>query len=83
MLGFAHLLQINTKTAQAIFREAIQLDQANPMPRLGLGLALIRAGKLEAGRIEIEIAASLDPGNALIRSYLGKTYFEEKTLLKS
>jgi len=27
---------------------------------------------------EIEIAASLDPNNSLIRSYLGKVYYEEK-----
>ncbi|MBK6957251.1 MAG: TonB-dependent receptor [Nitrosomonas sp.] len=78
ILGFAHLLQIDTKTAKTIFAQAIALDQADPMPRLGLGLALIREGELEAGRIELEIAASLDPANSLIRSYLGKAYFEEK-----
>ena len=78
VLGFAYLLQINTADAKSIFHEAILLDQADPMPRLGLGLALIREGQLEAGRIELEIAASLDPGNSLIRSYLGKAYFEEK-----
>lgn len=78
VLGFAHLLRIDTQKAKAIFTEAIKLDQADPMPRLGLGLALIREGKLEAGRIEIEIAVSLDPANSLIRSYLGKAYFEEK-----
>ncbi len=78
VLGFAHLLQIDTKTAKTIFTQAIALDQADPMPRLGLGLALIREGDLEAGRIELEIAASLDPANSLIRSYLGKAYFEEK-----
>jgi tetratricopeptide (TPR) repeat protein len=78
VLGFAYLLQIDTKAAKAIFTQAITLDQADPMPRLGLGLALIREGELEAGRIELEIAASLDPANSLIRSYLGKAYFEEK-----
>ena len=78
ILGFAHLLQIDTKTAKTIFAQAIVLDQADPMPRLGLGLALIREGELEAGRIELEISASLDPANSLIRSYLGKAYFEEK-----
>lgn len=78
VLGFAHLLQIDTKTAKAIFSQAIALDQADPMPRLGLGLALLREGDLEAGRIELEIAVSLDPANSLIRSYLGKVYFEEK-----
>ncbi len=78
VLGFAHLLQIDTQTAQEAFHRAIALDQADPMPRLGLGIALIREGNLEAGRIELEIATSLDPANSLIRSYLGKAYFEEK-----
>ena len=78
VLGFAYLLKINTADAKTVFAEAILLDQADPMPRLGLGLALIRDGELEAGRIELEIAASLDPANSLIRSYLGKAYFEEK-----
>ncbi len=78
VLGFAHLLQIDTTQAKATFAKAIRLDQADPMPRLGLGLALIREGQLEAGRIELEIAASLDPANSLVRSYLGKAYFEEK-----
>ncbi len=45
---------------------------------LGLGLAKIRESDLEAGRREIEVAVSLDPGNSLMRSYLGKAYFEEK-----
>jgi len=48
------------------------------MSRLGLGLAKIKQGKLVEGRQDIEIAASLDPGNSLIRSYLGKAFFEEK-----
>lgn len=78
VLGFAYLLQIDTQSAKTFFKQAIALDQADPMPRLGLGIALIREGSLEAGRIELEIAASLDPANSLIRSYLGKAYFEEK-----
>lgn len=78
VLGFAHLLQIHTQQAKTVFSAAIMLDQTDPMPRLGMGLALIREGRLEAGRIELEIAASLDPASSLIRSYLGKAYFEEK-----
>jgi len=77
VLGFAYLLKINTAEAKSIFTKAIFLDQSDPMPRLGMGLALIREGDLEAGRIELEIAAILDPANSLIRSYLGKAYFEE------
>ena len=45
---------------------------------MGLGLAKIRNGDLAEGRKDLEFAAILDPNNALIRSYLGKSYFEER-----
>ena len=79
MLGFAALAEINTTRAAEAFRRAIQLDQANPMPRFGLGLATIRDGRLREGRADIESAVLLDPNNSLLRSYLGKAYFEERT----
>ncbi|WP_162458914.1 TonB-dependent receptor domain-containing protein [Desulfosarcina ovata] len=78
ILGFAYLTQIKTGKARDAFNHAITLDSAAPLPRLGLGLATIRDGDLEEGRAQIEIAAGLDPNNALIRSYLGKAYFDEK-----
>ncbi len=78
VLGFAYLTQIKIDPAVEAFQKAISLDQAAPLPRLGLGLATIRGGDLADGRREIEIAASLDSQNALIRSYLGKAYFDEK-----
>ena len=78
VLGFANLAQIKTAQAKQAFAKAIISDSAAPMARLGMGLAKIREGQLAEGRKEIEIAACLDPGNALIRSYLGKAYFEEK-----
>jgi tetratricopeptide (TPR) repeat protein len=78
VLGFAHLTQVQTEAAEDSFKRAIETDQADPLPRLGLGLTLIRRGDLEEGRREIEIAMSLDADNSLIRSYLGKAYFEEK-----
>ena len=64
VLGFAYLAQIRTKESRDAFERAIVLDQADPLPRLGLGLATIRDGDVEAGRKEIEIAASLDPNNS-------------------
>jgi tetratricopeptide (TPR) repeat protein len=64
--------------ARDAFISAIRLDQADPLPRLGLGLAKIREGELEEGRRDIEVAASLTANNSLVRSYLGKAYFEEK-----
>lgn len=78
VLGFAHLAQIRIEDAIQAFSDAIAIDSAAPLARLGLGLAEIRSGQLAEGRGQIEIAASLNPGNALIRSYLGKAYFEEK-----
>ncbi len=39
--------------------------------------ALVHSAPFQS-RADIEIAAALDPGNALIRSYLGKAYFDEK-----
>ncbi len=78
VLGFANLTRIDTKAAKESFNKAIELDQADPLPRLGLGLATIREGNFAEGREEIEIAASLDPNNSFIRSYLGKAYYEEK-----
>jgi tetratricopeptide (TPR) repeat protein len=77
--GFAALAEIDTRQAASAFRRAIELDPANPQPRLGLGLARIRDGRLAEGRGEIENAVLLDPNTSLLRSYLGKAYFEERT----
>jgi tetratricopeptide (TPR) repeat protein len=79
ILGFVHLAQLDTRTARSDFAEAIAHDSSDPLPRLGLGLAIIRGGDLKAGREQIEIAVALDPTNALIRSYAGKAYYEENT----
>lgn len=76
-LGFAYLVRIRPQSAQAAFEKAAAQNSREPFARLGLGLAKIRRGDLVAGRKDIAIAAALDPGNSLIRSYLGKAYFEE------
>jgi Tfp pilus assembly protein PilF len=78
VLGFAALAGFDTERAKNEFYRAIATDSANPQPRLGLGLAEIRDGRLKEGRNEIEIAVALDPNNSLLRSYLGKAFFEEK-----
>ncbi|MBK8909628.1 MAG: TonB-dependent receptor [Rhodospirillales bacterium] len=78
VLGFAALTAFRYDDAALAFRRAAVLDAADPLPRLGLGLAKIRGGDLEEGRRELEIAAGLDPGDSLVRSYLGKAYFEER-----
>ncbi|MBX9629715.1 MAG: TonB-dependent receptor [Burkholderiales bacterium] len=65
--------------AKSTFQRAVELDSEDPSTRVGLALALIRVGKKQAGRQELEIAAVVDPANSLVRSYLGKAYFEERT----
>ena len=79
VLGFVALARIDTDAAKAAFARAIELEAFAPLARFGLGLATIRAGDLEKGRRDIEIAVALDPNNALLRSYLGKAYFDERT----
>ncbi len=78
VLGFSHLTRFETREAINAFEKAITLDQADPLPRLGLGLAKINSGKLAEGRQNLEIAVSLDANSSLLRAYLGKGYFEEK-----
>ena len=46
VLGFAHLIRIDTDKARVAFQKAIELDQGDPLPKLGLGMAKIRDGEL-------------------------------------
>ncbi|MEJ2426215.1 MAG: FecR domain-containing protein [Candidatus Thiodiazotropha sp.] len=78
VLGFASLRDIDLQQASQSFDAALKLDSEAPLPHLGLGLVKIRQGDLAPGREAIETAVLLDPGNALLRSYLGKAYYEEK-----
>ncbi|MCB1800244.1 MAG: TonB-dependent receptor [Gammaproteobacteria bacterium] len=75
--GFTGLANTNLDTARGEFTRAIEQDSSDPLPRLGLGLVEIRENRLAEGRRQIEIAVTLDPANALLRSYLGKAYAEE------
>jgi len=78
VLGFVELARVRTSQARVAFERAIELESANPLAHLGLGLAKIREGDLRAGRHDLETAAALDVHDAIIRSYLGKAYFEER-----
>lgn len=78
VLGFIELMDGDTSRALLSFQKGSELDSADPLARFGSGLALIRRGELKDGTAAIETAASLDPSDALIRSYLGKAYYEQK-----
>jgi len=77
ILGFAQLARFDTARAREALAAASKLDESDPLPRLGQGLADIKDGRLAQGRSEIEVAVALDPQNALLRSYLGKAYSDE------
>jgi len=78
--GFAALAEFDNTAAKAAFERAISIDPADPMGHLGLGLAKISDGEVNEGGRDIEVAVALDSNNALLRAYLGKTYFEEKRI---
>ncbi len=76
VLGFAYLAQIDIDEAKTAFNKAINLNSADPLAWLGIGLAKIRKGDIKEGTRDIEAAVTLDPDNAIMRSYLGKAYYE-------
>ena len=76
--GFADLVELRLETATDAFVHAIAINPADPLPRFGLGLTQIRRGGLNQGRANIELAVGLDSSNALLRTYLGRAYFEER-----
>ena len=79
VLGFAALTRIDIDQAKAAFERAIALDFGQPARRASAWASPSSAAATSsAGGREIEIAAALDPNDSLLRSYLGKAYFEEK-----
>jgi tetratricopeptide (TPR) repeat protein len=78
VLGFTALALFDHEKAGTAFEKAILLDSANPLSHLGLGLSKINSGDLVVGRKDIEAAVALDSNDAVVRTYLGKSYFEEK-----
>lgn len=80
ILGFTQLMNANIDAAKNSFRTALDLDASDPLAHLGQALADIRKGHLEPGTAQLEIAASLDPNDSLIRSYLGKAYYDQNRL---
>lgn len=76
-LGFAHLYQFDSTNAYENFSRALTLNPSSPLANLGLGLSEIIKGNLNKGTKTLESAAIMDPDNALLRSYLGKAYFQQ------
>ena len=58
------------------FDQAIALDSALGNAWLGRGLCRIRLGQTGLGRDDLLVAAALEPNRALLRSYLGKAFYQ-------
>ncbi len=72
--GFLLSAQNRISEAIASFDQAISADGALGNAWLGRGLCLIRQGKGEAGRRDLQVAATLEPQRAAFRSYLAKAF---------
>lgn len=70
--GFALAAQNKIGPAGLYFNQAIAADGSLANGWLGRGLVRIHAGHVDAGRKDLETAASLEPNRAFLRSYLGK-----------
>lgn len=76
-LGFAALRNGDLDSAFGHFDAAIVNDPTASVPRLGLAVAMKRIGRDSEGREQLEVAVILDVNNALLRSYMGRAYFDE------
>ena len=74
--GFALLATSSGAAAEQKFRQALKGESQNPLALQGLGLAQIRQGNLVAGTTQIELAVLHDPQSSLLRSYLGRSFFQ-------
>lgn len=72
--GFLLSAQNNSPAAFAAFDQAIAMDGALGNAWLGRGLVRIRQGDRRSGLADLQVAATLEPKRAALRSYLGKAY---------
>lgn len=72
--GFLLAAQNRTTAALAAFDQGIAIDSALGNAWLGRGLTRIRQGHQRAGLADLQVAATLEPQRAALRSYLGKAY---------
>ncbi len=72
--GFLFAAKNKTAEARKQFDEAIALDGALGNAWLGRGLIRIHSGDAAGGRQDLQVAATVEPQRAVLRSYLGKAF---------
>lgn len=78
--GYLLAARNDVRGALASFEQAIALDGGLGNAWLGRGLCRIRSGDADAGRQDLQTAATLEPHRSVLRSYLGKAYSNEGDL---
>lgn len=78
--GFLAAAAGRADEARRSFDEAIALDGALGNAWLGRGLSRFFKGEHESGRADLQVAATLEPQRSVLRSYLGKGFFETRDL---
>jgi tetratricopeptide (TPR) repeat protein len=74
LLGYLLSAENKINEAKGAFENAMAIDGALGDAWLGRGLCLIRQGKDEDGRRDLQVAAALEPNRAFFHSYLGKAF---------
>lgn len=74
LLGFLFSAENKINQAKGAFENAMAIDGALGNAWLGRGLCLIRQGKDEEGRRDLQVAAALEPNRSFFHSYLGKAF---------
>jgi tetratricopeptide (TPR) repeat protein len=72
--GFLLSAENKIGSAGESFDAAIAIDGALGNAWLGRGLCLIRQGKDEQGRLDLQTGAALEPNRSILHSYLGKGF---------
>ena len=72
--GFLLAARSQYAAARQAFDQAIVLDPALGNAWLGRGLVRIHGGDAVGGRQDLQVAATVEPQRAILRSYLGKAF---------
>lgn len=75
--GFVLSGQNRVLAARSAFETAVGLDGALGNGWLGLGLTKIKRGERQAGRRDLQTAATVEPLSSIFHSYLGKALSNE------
>jgi Flp pilus assembly protein TadD len=70
--GFAQLMRREPAAAEGEFRQALALNADNERALYGLGLSLLKQGRLVEARQELERARALDHDDAQVHMALGQ-----------